>query len=64
VALSEIIAALMLLGSLGGIIFTALRFRRDDTAVIVSTQSTVVHDIQAMNAELRQALEDCRGRAG
>ena len=51
------------IAGLGGLIFTALRYRRDDTTAIVGQQSTVLHDFEALNAELRHQLEDCLGRS-
>jgi uncharacterized coiled-coil DUF342 family protein len=38
---------------LGGLVFTALRFRRDDTTAIVTQQSTLMDDMKALNDELR-----------
>jgi hypothetical protein len=40
---------------LGGLVFTALRFRRDDTTAIVSQQDTILSDMKALNEEFRQA---------
>ena len=39
---------------LGGLIFTALRFRRDDTTSIVQQQSTLVHDMETIVSRLRE----------
>jgi len=39
---------------LGGLLFTALRFRRDDTTAIVSQQDTLFNEMRALNDELRQ----------
>ena len=58
------IAIVVGLCGLSGCVYTALSWRRNDTTAIVNQQSTVVHDIQAMNGELRAALEDCRQRGG
>ena len=33
--------------------FTALRFRRDDTTAIVSQQDTILNDFKSLNEELR-----------
>jgi hypothetical protein len=55
------IALAIALMGLGGLVFTALRFNRDDTSAIVSQQSTVLHDMQAINEELRHERDDCRG---
>jgi hypothetical protein len=43
---------------LGGLVFTALRYRRDDTTAIVQQQSTILHDMQALNAELRVRVDE------
>ena len=56
------IAIVVGLCGMSGCIFTALRFRRDDTAQIVSQQSTVLHDMEAIAAQLRIQLEDCEQR--
>ena len=56
------IAIVIGLTGMSGCIFTALRFRRDDTASIVSQQSTIVHDMETLTAGLRLALEDCEKR--
>ena len=61
---AELIALAIGIAGLGGLVFTALRYRRDDTATIVTTQSTVVHDMESLTAQLRLALEDCEKRAG
>ena len=64
-SVSEIIALVIGLSGLSGLVFTALRYRRDDTTAIVNQQSTILHDIQTLNGELRLALQNCeeRGRA-
>ena len=56
------IAIVIGLCGLSGCVFTALRFRRDDTAQIVSQQSTVLHDMEAIAVQLRVQLEDCEKR--
>jgi hypothetical protein len=38
---------------LGGIIFTALRFNRDDTTAIVTQQDLILRDMKSLNEELR-----------
>lgn len=64
--MAEWLSVIIGLTGLASLVFAAFKFRREDTAAIVNTQSTVVHDIQTLNAELRLALEECeqRGRAG
>jgi len=53
-----------------GLVFTALRFNRDDTSSAVATQSSVLRDMATLNDELRKTAADlrgerdeCRGRA-
>ena len=45
---------------LGGLVFTALRFRRDDTTAIVSQQDTIFTELRALNDELRQTVDRLR----
>lgn len=45
---------------LGGLIFTALRFRRDDTTAIVQQQSVVFDDLKKLNEELRATSDTLR----
>ena len=59
---ASVIAIVIGLCGLSGCVFTALKYNRDDTTAIVGQQSTLVHDMQAVTAELRQALQDCRER--
>ena len=57
------IAIVVGLSGLSGCVFAALRWRRDDTASLVQSQSVIFHDVQSMNSELRLALEECEKRA-
>ena len=59
---AETLALVIGLAGLCGVIFTALRFRRDDTTAIVNQQSVIVRDMQAVNGELRLQLADCEKR--
>jgi hypothetical protein len=45
---------------LGGVIFTALRFRRDDTTAIVNQQDTILNDFKSLNEELRITADRLR----
>ena len=63
----------LLLGLLGvaGVIFTAMRYNRDDTTALVNQQSILVRDMEvvmtqlrAENARLEGRLEELRGTAG
>ncbi|HWI67939.1 MAG TPA: hypothetical protein VNS88_06140 [Nitrospiraceae bacterium] len=46
---------------LAGVIFTALKFNRDDTTAIVSQQNTLMGDMKMLNDELRTSTEVLRG---
>ena len=56
------IAIVVGLTGLSGCVWAGLRFRRDDTTAIVNQQTQVVTSMQALNTELRLALEDCKRR--
>ena len=45
---------------LGGVVFTALRFRRDDTTAIVNQQDTILGDFKSLNEELRITTDRLR----
>lgn len=45
---------------LAGLVFTALRFRRDDTTAIVTQQSTILGNMKTLNDELRLSAENLR----
>ena len=46
------------IGILGvaGVIFTALRYNRDDTTAILSQQDVILNDMRGLNDELRQTV--------
>ena len=46
---------------LGGIIFTALRYRRDDTTAVLGQQDTILNEIKSLNEELRLMAEAFKG---
>ena len=50
------------LGILGvaGLIFTALRFRRDDTTAVVTQQSQILGNMRDLNEELRHSAAGLR----
>ena len=56
----EVIAIVIGVAGLAGVIFTALRFRRDDTTAVVTQQSTILNDMKALNGELRETAESLR----
>jgi hypothetical protein len=43
-----------------GIIFTALRFRRDDTTAVVTQQSQITTEMKTLNDELRATTASLR----
>ena len=45
---------------LGGLVFTALRFRRDDTTAVVNQQNVILDDMKKLNDELRTTVSDLR----
>jgi uncharacterized protein YbjT (DUF2867 family) len=57
-ALGDALALVIGVAGLGGLVFTALRYRRDDTTAIVQQQSTILHDMQALNSELRMRVSE------
>jgi uncharacterized coiled-coil DUF342 family protein len=46
---------------LAGLVFTALKFNRDDTTSIVNQQTTLMGDMKMLNEELRTSTETLRG---
>lgn len=63
VAAIDLVTALPLvigIVGLGGLVFTALRFRRDDTSAIVTQQDTIFAEMRALNAELRETTDRLR----
>ena len=63
VVVADAVALVIGIAGLGGLVFTALRYRRDDTTAIVTQQSTIVHDMETLTAGLRAALADCEEHA-
>jgi hypothetical protein len=45
---------------LAGIVFTALRFRRDDTTAVVSQQAQITSEMKILSDELRASAERLR----
>ena len=45
---------------LGGIIFTALKYNRDDTTAVLTQQSTIVSEMKTVNDELRTTTAELR----
>jgi hypothetical protein len=55
-----ILAIIIGLVGLGGVVFTALRFRRDDTTAIVGQQDVILNDFKSLNEELRITADRLR----
>jgi hypothetical protein len=60
VELAGLISLCIGIFGIGGLIFTALRFRRDDTTAIVSQQDVILKDMKVLNEELRTTASDLR----
>lgn len=58
--MGQFAALLVSVLGLGGVIFTALRFNRDDTTAIVGQQSTVLASMKGLNDELRETSDRMR----
>jgi uncharacterized coiled-coil DUF342 family protein len=56
----EAIALVTGVVGLAGVLFTALRFRREDTSAVVSTQSQILLDMKALNDELRVTADSLK----
>ena len=48
------------IAGLAGVIFSALRFRRDDTTAIVTQQDTIFNELRTLNDELRTTVAQLR----
>ena len=48
------------IAGLGGVIFTALRYRRDDTTAVIGQQDTILNDMRLLNDELRTTSQELR----
>ena len=56
----QILALIIGLVGLAGVIFTALKFNRDDTTAVVSQQDTILNDMRIINEELRTTSTELR----
>ena len=52
----------IIIGLLGlaGIIFTALKYNRDDTTAVMNQQHTIMGEMKTLNDELRQTVTNLR----
>ena len=60
VNIAQILALIIGLVGLAGVIFTALKFNRDDTTAVVSQQDTILNDMKLINEELRTTSNELR----
>jgi hypothetical protein len=53
----------IIIGLLGvaGLLFTAMKYNRDDTTSVVNQQNVIVSDMKLLNDELRTTTADLRG---
>ena len=58
--LSGLVSLAIAVFGLGGLVFTALRWRRDDTTAIVSQQDTLFGELRTLNDELRNTVAQLR----
>jgi hypothetical protein len=58
------IAGLVALGigvlGVAGVIFTALKYNRDDTTAVVAQQDVILNDMKLLNSELRTTADGLR----
>lgn len=60
VDVAQLVALAIGVFGIGGLVFTALRYNRDDTTAIVSQQAQITAEMKTLNDELRSALERVR----
>ena len=58
--IAEVIPAVIGILGLGGLIFTALWYRRDDTTAVVNQQDVILKDMKVLNDELRTTAASLR----
>ena len=59
-SLGEAVTLAIAIMGVAGVIFTALRYNRDDTTAIVDQQSHIVADMKSLNDELRTTVDRLR----
>jgi hypothetical protein len=59
--LAQAIPVVIGLLGLGGILFTALRFNREDTTAVVGQQTQILGNMKMLNDELRVTADGLRG---
>ena len=58
--MAEVIALAVGIFGIAGVLFTALSWRRNDTASLVSQQDTLFNELNGMNDRLRTERDDAR----
>jgi hypothetical protein len=60
VSLSESISLIIGIFGVAGLVFTALKWRRDDTTAVLGQQDTIMKEMQGLNGELRESANRLR----
>jgi hypothetical protein len=58
--LSTILPLVIGLVGLAGVIFTALKYNRDDTTSVIGQQDTILNEMKTLNDELRTTTSELR----
>jgi hypothetical protein len=62
VDIPQLVSLAIGVAGVAGLIFTALRWRRDDTTAVLAQQDTIVKEMTTLNAELRVQRDEERAR--
>ena len=57
---AQLVALAIGVFGIGGLVFTALRYNRDDTTAIVNQQAQITAEMATLNNELRLTVERLR----
>jgi len=60
VDIAQLVSLIIGVLGLAGLIFTAMRYNRDDTTAIVNQQNVIVTDMKLLNDELRTTAKQLR----
>jgi hypothetical protein len=60
VDIAQLVSLIIGVLGLAGLIFTAMRYNRDDTTAIVNQQNVIVGDMKILNEELRTTATHLR----
>jgi uncharacterized coiled-coil DUF342 family protein len=56
----ELVALAIGVFGIAGVIFTALKYNRDDTTAVLGQQNTILDEMRGLNDELRQTVTSLR----